>query len=230
MREILVQDWWPLLGKPAAPIVLALVAVLCGALVGTERERKEKPAGLRTLVLVCLGSATFTMVSFVFTTTTGDSGRVAAQIVTGIGFLGAGVILHGASGVSGTTTAATVWMTAATGMTVGAGYAPAGIALSLLTRLALTGIHGIEMRSFGAVRRARIELVYTPDHGKARVRIEKILEDFHVPQDAEHEEGEADGLQRMNFRFEMPRRFSRDMLYQLACLPEVRELQCHDEA
>lgn len=229
MWNYFVVDWWELLGKPWAPITLALVAIFCGALVGTERERKEKPAGVRTLVLVSLGSATFTMISFAFTTTTGDSGRVAAQIVTGIGFLGAGVILHGASGVSGTTTAATVWMTAATGMTVGAGYAPAGLALSLLTRVALTGIHGWEARSFGALRRARVELVYAPDHGKARVRIEKILEDFHVQQDTELGAPGMDGASRMSFRFELPRRHSRDFLYQLACLPEVRELHCQDD-
>ncbi|MBK7874881.1 MAG: MgtC/SapB family protein [Planctomycetes bacterium] len=230
MWNYLVDDWWGLLGKPWAPIVLALVAVFCGALVGTERERKEKPAGVRTLVLVSLGSATFTMISFAFTTTTGDSGRVAAQIVTGIGFLGAGVILHGASGVSGTTTAATVWMTAATGMTVGAGYGPAGVALSLLTRLALTGIHGWEARAFGPMRKAKVELAFAPDHGKARVRIEKLLEDFHVHQVVEHDVPAAEGAHRMTIRFEMPRRHSRDFLYQLACLPEVRELDCRDEA
>src|SRR5262245_39759170 len=108
-----VDDWWRLLGAPAAPAALAIVAIACGAIVGAERERHEKPAGLRTLVLVCLGSAVFTMSSFAFTTTTGDSGRVAAQIVTGIGFLGGGVILREAIGVTGTTTAASIWITAA---------------------------------------------------------------------------------------------------------------------
>src|ERR1700744_3655434 len=79
---------------PWVDVVLAVVAVACGLTVGGERDRREKAVGLRTMALVCLGSAVFTMASFAFTTTTGDSGRVAAQIVTGIGFLGAGVILH----------------------------------------------------------------------------------------------------------------------------------------
>lgn len=81
------SDLAKLIPAPWLQITLAGVAVICGAVVGVERERREKPAGLRTLVLVCLGSAVFTVVSFVFTSTSGDSGRVAAQIVTGIGFL-----------------------------------------------------------------------------------------------------------------------------------------------
>ena len=90
--------------SPWLAIILVLAAVVCGAIIGAEREQRDKPAGLRTLLLVCLGSALFTMVSFQFTTTTGDSGRVAAQIVTGIGFLGGGAILHSKNSVTGMTT------------------------------------------------------------------------------------------------------------------------------
>ena len=90
---------------------------------------------MRTLILVSLGAAVFTMSSFAFVTTTGDSGRVAAQIVTGIGFLGAGVILHSRRSVVGVTTAATIWVTASVGLTVGAGYAIPGIALSVVVFL-----------------------------------------------------------------------------------------------
>src|SRR5437899_2163056 len=108
----LVDDWWRVLPGPVAAVALALVAIACGGIVGAERQRREKPAGLRTLVLVCLGSAVFTMMSFVFTPTNGDAGRVAAQIVTGIGFLGGGVILRDTAGVTGTTTAASIWITA----------------------------------------------------------------------------------------------------------------------
>ncbi|MBI5361871.1 MAG: MgtC/SapB family protein [Planctomycetes bacterium] len=210
-------------------IALVLAAVLAGAVVGGEREKKEKPAGLRTLILVCLGSATFTMVSFAFTTTTGDSGRVAAQIVTGIGFLGAGVILHGATSVSGTTTAATVWMTAATGMTIGAGFPIAGLALSLLTRGVLTGMRAWESHSIGEGRAGSVELVYDPDHGKSRVRIEKIMEDFHLHQEAGIEEPTDDGALRLRFRFHLPRKQSRDFLHELASLPAVRAIRCTED-
>jgi MgtC family len=91
----LLESWHRLLPEPLAAIFLALVAVFCGAWVGIERERKEKPAGLRTMALVSLGSSVFTMVGYVFTSNSGDSGRVAAQIVAGIGFLGGGILLKG---------------------------------------------------------------------------------------------------------------------------------------
>ena len=75
----LIADWRTILHPPLAQIALAIVALICGAIIGTERERREKSAGLRTMILVCLGSGGFTMAGFAFTSTTGDSGRVAAQ-------------------------------------------------------------------------------------------------------------------------------------------------------
>lgn len=96
------------------------VAALIGSMIGYERERAGKPAGLRTHGMVCLGSALFTVVS-VFGFGSGDPGRVAAQIVTGIGFLGAGAILHQRRSVQGLTTAASLWVTAAIGLAVGVG-------------------------------------------------------------------------------------------------------------
>jgi putative Mg2+ transporter-C (MgtC) family protein len=83
----LTHDLRGYLSSPWLQIVLVVASAVCGAIVGGERERQEKAAGLRTLMLVCLGSTLFTLASFAFVTTTGDSGRVAAQIVTGIGFL-----------------------------------------------------------------------------------------------------------------------------------------------
>jgi putative Mg2+ transporter-C (MgtC) family protein len=117
----LTADWKTFLDPVSAHIGLALAAVFCGALIGMERQRQEKAAGLRTLVMVCLGSAGFTMAGYAFTTSTGDSGRVAAQIVTGIGFIGGGLIFVRSDAVQGLTTAAIVWITAAIGMACGAG-------------------------------------------------------------------------------------------------------------
>jgi len=101
--------------------VRLLLAALFGAGVGYEREHADKPAGLRTHILVSLGSALFTVVSLYGFGGTGDPARVAAQIVTGIGFLGAGAILHMPNMVKGLTTAASIWVTAAIGMAVGVG-------------------------------------------------------------------------------------------------------------
>jgi putative Mg2+ transporter-C (MgtC) family protein len=108
---------------PAQDILLRLLlAAALGALLGTERELRRKSAGFRTNILIALGSAMFTILSVGI----GDDGaadrtRIAAQIVTGIGFLGAGAIMRTDSGVHGLTTAATIWVNAALGMAAGAG-------------------------------------------------------------------------------------------------------------
>ncbi len=97
-----------------------LIAAVFGAAVGYERRSSDKPAGLRTLSLVAVDSALFTIIStFIFEAA--DQSRVAAQIVTGVGFLGGGTILRSEGSISGLTTSATIWATAAIGMAVGLG-------------------------------------------------------------------------------------------------------------
>jgi putative Mg2+ transporter-C (MgtC) family protein len=99
-----------------------LLAALIGGLIGFERELRQKSAGLRTNILIAVGSATFTVMSLELPAgTAADPGRIAAQIVTGIGFLGAGAIMRTDSGVQGLTTAAMIWVNAALGMAAGAG-------------------------------------------------------------------------------------------------------------
>ena len=107
-----------------------LVACLLGALVGLEREIRRKAAGVRTNLLICMGSAFFTLLSAVLAGDANpDKGRVASNIVQGIGFLGAGLILHNRSRVSGLTSAASVFVVASIGMACGAGlYAAAAVA------------------------------------------------------------------------------------------------------
>ena len=99
-----------------------LIAAVLGAAIGIEREARDQPAGIRTHMLVSVGSATFTVLSiYAFAGPGGDQGRVAAQIVSGIGFLGAGAILKYGVNVRGLTTAASLWAVAAVGMAAGAG-------------------------------------------------------------------------------------------------------------
>lgn len=108
-------------------VVKLIVAILLGSLIGMERETHGRPAGLRTHVLVCMGSTLFTIASYVIAGPQravgpiNDPGRIAAQIVTGIGFLGAGTIIHQGSVVRGLTTAASIWAVAAIGIAVGIG-------------------------------------------------------------------------------------------------------------
>jgi len=221
----LIGDLHGLLPAPWLQIVLSLVSVGCGAVVGLERERKDKPAGLRTLVLVCIGSTSFTMASYAFTTTTGDSGRVAAQIVTGIGFLGAGAILHGSGIIRGMTTAATIWAIAATGMIVGTGYAGAGLGLSLLMRLVLTAALALETRALGSERESRVELAFEANGGKTRVQIEMIMEDFHAGSRLDAGEPAPDGTVRATLHCRLHRRHYREFLNEIARLPGVKTIK-----
>jgi len=124
-----------------------LMAFALGGVVGLEREYRHKDSGLRTNMLICMGSALFTMMSPVLAGIGGNNqGQVASNIVQGIGFLGAGLILHTRSRVVGLTSAATVWVVAAVGMTCGAGlYMEAVIATGVLL-LALQAVGALERK------------------------------------------------------------------------------------
>jgi len=219
------QSWWTLIPAPWISPVLSVVAVLCGALVGSERQRREKPAGLRTLTLVCLGSAVFTMMSFAFTSTTGDSGRVAAQIVTGIGFLGAGVILHGRNVITGMTTAALIWMTAAIGMAVGGGYAVAGICLSLLVNRILVGVFIYETRWHPDLRKVCVTIEFAPRNGITRIRIERIMVDYVVVGVSAQWAEPSPETGHLTLNLNLPRVHLYELLAAVAEVPEVNAIR-----
>ncbi|MGB9793226.1 MAG: MgtC/SapB family protein, partial [Thermacetogeniaceae bacterium] len=114
--------------KPTEIILRMAVSLLVGLIIGYERSKNQKPAGIRTYSLVCIGSTLFMIVSAYGLSNTVpiqgfrmDPGRIAAQIVTGIGFLGAGVIWKDRGNVRGLTTAANLWVTAGLGMAIGLG-------------------------------------------------------------------------------------------------------------
>jgi len=118
-----------------------ILAVLLGAVIGLERELSGKAAGLRTNLLICLGASVFTIMSRQMAT--GDEGsvtRIAAQIVTGVGFLGAGAIIQDRAGVHGLTTAATIWLVASIGMACGGRFYLLAIVASMIAILALIGL------------------------------------------------------------------------------------------
>ena len=109
-----------------------LLAAALGGAIGLEREYRHKPAGLRTNMLIALGSALFSVMSIELGAAAGSPDRIAAQVVTGIGFLGAGAILRSGENVHGLTTAATIWVNAAIGMAAGLGaYAVASVAAAI---------------------------------------------------------------------------------------------------
>jgi putative Mg2+ transporter-C (MgtC) family protein len=117
---------------------------VAGFLIGFERGSREKPAGVRTHVLVCMGAMLFTMLSTLIDPN--STSRIAANIVVGIGFLGAGIIMHYKGAILGVTTAASIWMSAAIGMTIGFGLYLVSIMATLLAFLVLRlphfGEHG----------------------------------------------------------------------------------------
>jgi len=115
-----------------------LTAAVLGGLIGLEREMRNKPAGLRTQMFICLGSAFFTILSNELAGDFGgDHTRISAQIIAGIGFIGAGSILHSGNSITGITTAATLFVVASIGMAVGGGLYVSALFASLLVLIAL---------------------------------------------------------------------------------------------
>jgi putative Mg2+ transporter-C (MgtC) family protein len=125
-------------------ILKLFLAVLLGGIIGVEREIHEKSAGFRTLILICTGSALFTMFSLKLGGAN-ETTRIASNIVVGVGFLGAGVILRDGGRVTGLTTASAIWLTAAVGMGIGSGYywiSGAAVVLSLVVLWAFPRFEG----------------------------------------------------------------------------------------
>jgi putative Mg2+ transporter-C (MgtC) family protein len=128
------------------------LAVLMGGAIGLERQLAGKASGLRTNILICLGSALIMDLSmnlgasFGGDVRIGDPGRIAAQVVSGIGFIGAGTIMQSRGGVTGLTSAATIWMVAAIGLTVGAGFFVEALGATALVMVVLAGLGRVEYR------------------------------------------------------------------------------------
>jgi len=190
------------LGLPAS-LVAALklatlgrlvLAGLLGGLIGLERELKAKPAGLRTTLLICMGAAMFTQLSVqmaLLATGGGDAlradpARLAAQIIPGIGFIGAGAILHGKGRVTGLTTAATLWVVTAIGIAVGAGAYVQAIGTTVMVLLTLALLARWERIIRNRVSHRRYTAAVDPSteaferllerfkHGKLDVKVERV--------------------------------------------------------
>src|SRR5688572_19351826 len=159
-----------------------VLATVLGGVIGWEREASGKPAGLRTNILICVGAALLTELSIKFSTISGpgaplwDPARITAQIVSGIGFLGAGTIMQAKGNVTGLTTAATLWVVAAIGMTAGAGAFIEATGTTLLVLVILWPLGWVEDR-IEAQRRGRMMRVVLADvHGKVQ-EIQALLEE-----------------------------------------------------
>lgn len=129
-------------------LLRCLIAAICGGIIGVEREMKNKPAGFRTNILICLGASIYMSVGLLVPGSTIDPTRIAAQVVTGIGFLGAGCIIQDGNHVRGLTSAATIWVVAAIGIVAGAGYPLLASVSAVLVVLTLAALRRVEERLF----------------------------------------------------------------------------------
>jgi putative Mg2+ transporter-C (MgtC) family protein len=145
-----MPDWLQRLGGSDTAFIVHLMgrlilAAILGGAIGLEREVKHKPAGLRTNMFICMGSALFTLLSDRLAAGFGgDHTRIAAQIIPGIGFIGAGSILHSRGSVTGLTTAATLFVVASIGMATGGGLYVAAIFATLIVGIALQALGWFE--------------------------------------------------------------------------------------
>ena len=221
-------NWHDLLSPPWASVALVVVALLCGGIVGVERERKQKAVGVRTLALVSLGSAVFTMVNVAVD----YRSPIAAQVVSGIGFLGAGVILRGPYGITGLTSAATIWAMAAVGMTVGIGYGGAGLSLSFFQLAAMLLVSLGEQRYIGTCRHQWAVVTFRSEGGKSLVKIEEAFDEYRVPRTdielvtrAPDSETSGPPHGQLRLRYCEAHRHHREILAFLANMAEIEEIR-----
>jgi putative Mg2+ transporter-C (MgtC) family protein len=221
----------PTLGWEGVAVRLTVAAVLGGA-IGLERELRDREAGFRTHMLVCVGSALFTIVSAYGFSEFLESGdpviradptRIAAQIVTGIGFLGAGAIIRQGLSIRGLTTAATLWVAAAIGLAAGAGYYSGAIAATAITLIALwplrIGAHAVFERLRPEERTLLLEL-----RGGSRLSdLLSYLDSRHVRIDSLRVEDEHD-LRIVTLTLDKP---TEQLLASLADLEYVQGVQWH---
>lgn len=151
-----------------------LLSVLLGGAIGLERELKGKPAGFRTNILICIGATLFTVLSYRLAEGRGDPGRVAAQILTGVGFIGAGTILHMRGLVTGLTSAATIWVVAAIGMALGSRAYVEALVTSVVVILVLAVLERLEERISLQAGRGHI-VIHTRPERNALEEMESLV-------------------------------------------------------
>lgn len=205
-------------------VIVAVLSILCGAVIGVERGKRQKPAGLRTMMLICLGASIFTQASLLVAGDRADPGRIAAQVVTGIGFLGAGAIIHGRGAVTGFTTAAAIWVVAAIGVVLGSGYAAAGVLFTLLVVGTLAAERTIESVLCGRCQWATMRIDFDPREGRTHWLIQEILDDHQVPDELVTFACTTEEIGAVSVRCCVRHRQHRGFLATLAALSCVRRI------
>ncbi len=220
IHEVVPEQW--------AGVILTVASVFCGGLIGVERKRAQKPAGMRTLILICLGSAIFAQASILLGSDepgiVADRGRIAAQVVSGIGFLGAGAIIRERGLLIGLTTGAGIWATAAVGVVLGIGYLAAGLFFSFLIVGTLAAAGAFDKIVGGPCQFKTLRAQFDPADGKTRFKIQAIL-DEHQHEGTVSFTDAADGGQEVRISFCDSHRDHRAFISSLASLPQVNRLE-----
>jgi putative Mg2+ transporter-C (MgtC) family protein len=208
--------------------------VALGAAIGYERERTGRPAGLRTHLLVSLASATFMLVSthFVYFQSYGkedlvavDTSRIAASVVTGVGFLGAGAILRTGIGVQGLTTAASLWLVAALGLAAGGGMYVVALAATLVALFGLTLLRRVEGKRWRLFQR-RVVVLAQGDGVSRQGVIEELRRVGAAVTDLDYDRDLRSNEARFKLTVRLPGEQALDqMLTRLEALPGVRRVK-----
>ena len=207
---------------PTIPIKLLLAALL-GGIIGVEREMRDKPAGLRTNILICVGSTLFMSISTkVAEILGGDPTRIAAQIISGIGFLGAGAVLHSHGFVLGLTTAATIWVVAGVGMALGSGMYLVAVFTTAMSLVILYLLAFMEDKIQG--RKSYSYALTVSDLNRALVSIHKVLQECSVAA-ASFNFKKKTGHYRVWFNLFVARDTNIKIMQRLSEIPEVTQLE-----
>ena len=212
-----------------APRLLA--AIFCGGLIGIERELKNKAAGLKTNMLICFGSTLYASLSLVVAqdpsggVAHGDPGRIAAQIVTGVGFLGGGAIIQSRGTILGLTTAATIWVVSALGVVIGLGHWNIAIATAILSIALLTATNVFEDKVLGRSLSFSCELLLEDSSGSVREAVNGLLARNDLVLGEFDLAAQENGLSRLVIRYSGHRTDHKRFILDLWSTPGVKEVR-----
>lgn len=197
------------------------LAIIFGGLIGLERELKGKPAGFRTNILICLGSTLYMILSIKLG---GDPGRVAAQVVTGIGFIGAGTIIQSRGTITGLTTAATIFVVAAIGLAIGSNHILLATVFTGLVLVVLTLLGKVEKSLLGKCHFTTLELEIIDEKGKGRAELIEILTEHEIKPN-QYQLSEDDGVLKINISYCDKHPSHHRFLSELLRMPYIKEIK-----
>ena len=205
-------------------ILKILLAAMLGGIIGLERELSHKEAGLRTNILIAIGSTLITVLSFKIAATApgADPARLTAQIVTGIGFLGAGAIIQARFAVHGLTTAATIWTVAAIGIAVGSGYYLLAFLVAVLVLIVLT-VFKFLLAYIEKQKQIYVYLITTEEKAALLVDIRQVLTELNIRYSSARL-NRHDGSYEFEIIFNTSENKNRDFIEKVMLLKGVKEV------